>query len=141
MAGLSSVARRSWSIPRLPGSTRADKAGTANPVSIHGGTSATGSGHLWIRTLSGRRELAIVANVFAYDAEQLANRRGMRQGVILGHLVAHELGHLLLGSGSHSPSGVMHVPWHLKELDIIAQGLMVFMPQQAERMRTNIRAR
>src|SRR6266849_4437613 len=84
---------------------------------------------------------AMVANVFAHDAEQLANRRGMRQGVILGHLVAHELGHLLLGAGSHSASGIMHVPWHLKELELIALGLMVFMPQEAKRMRTNIRAR
>jgi hypothetical protein len=84
---------------------------------------------------------ATVANIFAHDAEQLANRRGMRQGVILGHLVAHELGHLLLGAGSHSSAGMMHVPWHLKELEIIAQGLMLFMPQEAERMRTNIRVR
>jgi len=44
----------------------------------------------------------VVANVFAHDAEQLASRRGMRQGVILGHLVAHELGHMLLGAMSHS---------------------------------------
>jgi hypothetical protein len=84
---------------------------------------------------------ATVANVFSYDAEQLANRRGMRHGAILGHLVAHELGHLLLGAGSHSSHGIMQVPWHLKELDIIAQGLMVFRPQEAEGMRTNIRAR
>jgi len=84
---------------------------------------------------------ATVANVFSYDANQLADRRGMRLGVILGHLAAHELGHLLLGAGSHSSTGIMHVPWHLKELDIIAQGLMVFRPQEAERMRTNIRLR
>jgi hypothetical protein len=36
---------------------------------------------------------------------------------------------------------MMHVPWHLKELDVIAQGLMVFMPHEAGRMRTNIRVR
>lgn len=84
---------------------------------------------------------ATVANVFAYDAGQLANRRGMRLGIILGDLVTHELGHLLLGSGSHSSSGIMHVPWHLRELEIISQGLMVFMPQETERMRTNICAR
>src|SRR5215467_13630853 len=83
----------------------------------------------------------MVANVFSYDAEKLANRRGMRHGVILGHLAAHELGHLLLGVGSHSPHGIMHVPWRLKELDVIVQGLLVFTPQQAESMRTNIRAR
>jgi hypothetical protein len=84
---------------------------------------------------------ATIANVFAHDAEQLANRRGMRQGVVLGDLVTHELGHLLLGSGSHSSSGIMYVPWHLKELELITLGLMVFMPQEAERIRTNIRAR
>jgi len=84
---------------------------------------------------------ATIANVFAHDAEQLANRRGMRQGMILGHLVAHELGHLLLGAGSHSSSGIMHVPWHLRELAIIAQGLMMFTPQEAERMQSNIHAR
>ena len=84
---------------------------------------------------------ATVANVFAHDAEQLAGRRGMRQGVILGHLMAHEVGHLLVGAGSHSAVGIMHVPWHLKELEIIRQGAMTFTPKEAERMRTNIRVR
>jgi hypothetical protein len=84
---------------------------------------------------------ATVANVFAHDAEQLANRRGVRQGVILGHLMAHELGHLLLGTGSHSSSGIMHVPWHLKELEIIAQGRMWFTPAEAGRMQMNVRVR
>jgi hypothetical protein len=82
-----------------------------------------------------------VANVFAHDVEQLANRRGIRQGVILGHVVAHEVGHLLLGAGSHSTSGIMHDPWRLKELAIIAQGSMLFTPAEAKGLRTNIRAR
>lgn len=84
---------------------------------------------------------AIVANVFSYDAEQLANRRGMRHGIVLGHLAAHELGHLLLGAGSHSREGIMHVPWRFNELETIAQGRMLFRPQEAEQMRANIRAR
>ena len=84
---------------------------------------------------------ATVANVFAHDAEQLANRRGMRLGLILGHLAAHELGHLLLGNGSHSPAGIMHVPWHLPELEIMANGGMRFTLAEAERMRTNVRVR
>jgi hypothetical protein len=84
---------------------------------------------------------ATVANVFAHDAEQLADRRGIRLGVILGHLVAHEVGHLLLGAGSHSAIGIMHVTWHLKELEIIGQGTMTFTPKEAERMRKNIRVR
>jgi len=84
---------------------------------------------------------ATMANVFWYDAEQLANRRGMRHGVLLGHLAAHELGHLLLGMGSHASRGIMHVPWRPKELDAVTQGLMLFRPEEAEEMRANIRAR
>src|ERR1700722_8517024 len=84
---------------------------------------------------------AIMANVFSHDAEQLADRNGMRRGAMLGHLAAHELGHLLLGAGSHSSRGIMHVPWCVKELELITQGLMTFTPSEAERMRTNIQAR
>jgi hypothetical protein len=82
-----------------------------------------------------------VANTFAHDAEQLANRRGVPQGVMLGHVVAHEIGHLLLGAGIHSTSGIMHDRWRLKELAIIAQGKMLFTPAEARGLRTNIRAR
>jgi len=84
---------------------------------------------------------ATMANVFWYDAEQFAGHHGFHQGVLLGHLAAHELGHLLLGAGSHSSRGIMHVPWRVKELEIIAQGLMTFTPSEAKRMLMNIRAR
>jgi hypothetical protein len=81
---------------------------------------------------------AITANVFAHDVEQLAHTYGIPEGVILGHVMAHELGHLLLGPESHSDNGIMQATWHLKELKIIAQGLMMFTPAEAERLRTNI---
>lgn len=84
---------------------------------------------------------ATVANVFAHHAEQIANRHRVRRGVILGHIVAHELGHLLLGAGSHSSSGMMHVPWLPQELERVAQGAMMFTGGESEKMRVNIRAR
>jgi hypothetical protein len=84
---------------------------------------------------------AAVANVFAHDAEALAQRCGMSAGVILGHIVAHEMGHLLLGVSSHSVNGIMHVPWKLKELEIIGEGRMAFMPAEAAAMQMNVRAR
>lgn len=84
---------------------------------------------------------ATIANVFAHDAEQLADSRGMRRGVVLGHVLAHEVGHLLLGAGSHSISGIMHVPWRQKELKLVAQGLMTFAPAELEKMQTNISVR
>ena len=87
------------------------------------------------------KTFAMVANIFAYDAEQLAARRGMRLGVILGHLAAHELGHLLLGRGSHSSTGIMHVPWRVSEVEIMAQGGMSFTPAEGKKMRMNIQMR
>jgi hypothetical protein len=84
---------------------------------------------------------ATLANVFAHHADQISNRHRVRQGVILGHIVAHELGHLLLGAGSHSNSGIMHVPWLPKELEGVAQGSMMFTAGESEKMRVNIRAR
>jgi hypothetical protein len=83
---------------------------------------------------------ATVANVFSHDAEELARRRGLSHGVMLGYLMAHELGHLILGVRSHSAIGIMHVPWK-KELEIIAQGSMLFTSWEAEWMRTKIQAR
>jgi hypothetical protein len=81
------------------------------------------------------------AYVFSDNAEQLANLRKTSYGVILGHLVAHELGHMLLGVGSHSAAGIMHVPWRYKELGTIQRGQMMFSSEQAQRMRMSVRAR
>jgi hypothetical protein len=30
----------------------------------------------------------------------------------LGHVMAHEVGHLLLGTSSHTPTGLMIADWH-----------------------------
>jgi hypothetical protein len=84
---------------------------------------------------------AATVYVFAYDAEQLAKNRGIRYGVILGDVVAHEIGHLLLGFWSHSKSGIMHLPWRQKELEMAAQGRMMFTPAELKKMRTNISVR
>ena len=82
-----------------------------------------------------------IVNVYPHRAGELAKGREKTQAVILGHLMAHELGHLLLGVGSHSANGLMHVPWRKKELELVSQGSMFFMPWQAEQMRTQVAAR
>jgi hypothetical protein len=53
---------------------------------------------------------ATIANVFAHDAEQLANTRGMPERILLGYVVTHELGHLLLGPGAMEPLASCNVP-------------------------------
>jgi hypothetical protein len=36
---------------------------------------------------------------------------GVGPGILLGRAIAHEVGHLLLGSGYHSERGVMRAEW------------------------------
>lgn len=83
----------------------------------------------------------VFAIVRADRAQEPAREGGPGFGVLLGHLIAHELGHLMLGIGGHSPSGVMHVPWNTKQLEMISQGTMSSMPWQAEKIRAGLLAR
>jgi len=83
----------------------------------------------------------VLVNVFADRAREMTADEGLRR-VILGNIMALELGHLLLGEAGH-PAGVglMHVPWQTKELERIKQGVMLFLPEQAERIRAQVLAR
>ncbi|MCP5110126.1 MAG: hypothetical protein GY953_04755 [bacterium] len=92
-------------------------------------------GRSWLPEEGG---FAYVSAVCAHRAEELANQIRGSEAAILGHLMAHELGHLLLGSGSHAPTGIMHVPWYPKELKLVKQGTMLFNSKQAKRIRTRV---
>ena len=51
---------------------------------------------------------------------------------LLGHAMAHEVGHLLLGSNSHSRDGIMRPQWNPDDLRVIARASLRFTPRQAE---------
>ncbi len=65
----------------------------------------------------------------------------LSKGQILGHVIAHEIGHLLLNQELHSARGIMRGEWGFTELRAMARGLLLFTPQEAERMRAEIRSR
>jgi hypothetical protein len=52
--------------------------------------------------------------------------------VILGCVIAHEVGHLLLGSNSHSGSGVMQRRWERKQIRQAMTGTLLFTPEQSK---------
>ena len=58
----------------------------------------------------------VLATIFMDRVEMLAQRTGVPIRIVLGRAIAHEVGHLLLGSGSHSPSGLMRAVWTDAEL-------------------------
>jgi hypothetical protein len=63
------------------------------------------------------------------------------KSVVLGHAIAHELGHLLLGIGGHAPQGIMKSDWHRTELKKAAQGTLVFLEQERGQIQDNVRRR
>jgi hypothetical protein len=86
------------------------------------------------------RESSDVAYVFYDRVLNVAARFEQRRGAILGHVIAHELGHLLLPYGSHSESGLMRMDWSRADLEHAAHGLLLFTSQEAALIRERLLA-
>lgn len=67
--------------------------------------------------------------------------RPATRGQIFGHMIAHEIGHLLLNLPSHSDSGIMRGSWDLKDLEDVAFGSLFFTPAQAAVIRAEVARR
>jgi hypothetical protein len=80
-----------------------------------------------------------VANVYADRVPKMAY--GQEVGVILGRIMAHELGHLLLGKNEHSRAGVMRAEWLSDDRQSRTPALMLFLPGEAKRIRAQVLAR
>src|SRR6267142_486444 len=57
-----------------------------------------------------------LATVYVDRVDALAMEAGIDRGELLGHVIAHEVGHLILGSVDHSPHGLMRATWKVDEL-------------------------
>ena len=76
------------------------------------------------------------AGVFSDRVTKLAeSRRIVDCRLLLAVVMAHEIGHLLLGRESHSPSGIMRATWDREEMALAGQGYLLFTPGQAEQLR------
>ena len=61
--------------------------------------------------------------------------------IILGCVIAHELGHLLLGSNSHSGSGVMQSQWGRRQVKQALTGGLLFTHEQSKRIQAEVEKR
>jgi hypothetical protein len=78
------------------------------------------------------------ANVFWRRVKDLQQNSKADMSLILGSVMAHEIGHLLLGSNSHALSGIMRARWESDELHRISMGSLLFLPEQGKRMRARL---
>jgi hypothetical protein len=84
---------------------------------------------------------AIVANHLAvvyYDALPRVSRRKPTPhdaSTLLACVIAHELGHLLLGAHGHSVHGIMRDRWDLEQTRVALMSELQFMPEEGKLMR------
>ncbi len=90
---------------------------------------------------SGRAGSASAVWVFYLRVQELAASRVASEAQILGNVMAHEIGHILLGPHHHSPLGIMRAHWDRKYLEEASRGELYFTPDQAKLLRSNAQAR
>jgi hypothetical protein len=83
------------------------------------------------------------ASVYYQSAQRLAklDNAEFEIPVILGCVIAHEIGHLLLGPGSHSPSGIMQPQWERKQVQQAMTGRLLFTAEQSQVIRAQAQSR
>jgi hypothetical protein len=64
--------------------------------------------------------------VFQTRLDDLVGRKHISASRLLGHAIAHEVGHLLKGSDSHSREGIMAANWYVDQIDAANREALTF---------------
>jgi hypothetical protein len=82
-----------------------------------------------------------MASVSLRRVREEAGRCQVMPQVVLGPVLAHEIGHLLLGSEGHSATGIMRAHWQPEDYAPPYLRTLGFTPEQALTIRAEVRAR
>ncbi len=77
-------------------------------------------------------QTGVHATVFCDRIERVSKTGDVALSTMLGHAMAHELGHALLGNTEHSPAGIMKARWGKADYQRAGMGLMTFGAQERE---------
>ena len=81
-----------------------------------------------------------VAYIFYREVEGQARQYDYSLPMILASAIAHEVGHLLLPDGRHSPEGLMRACWTRDDFHRANQGQLRFSNEQAAQIREGLQA-
>ncbi len=76
-------------------------------------------------------------SVFYFRVEELALQFNIHPERVFGHVLAHEIGHMLLGA-NHSSKGIMRGAWGRDDLKLMAVGILDFSTDQAAQLRATL---
>lgn len=76
--------------------------------------------------------------VYADRIEAIAQHTTAIYYRILAHVIAHELGHVLLRSSEHAEAGIMRARWDRANWYRVSAGILEFTANQRERMRAEL---
>jgi predicted transcriptional regulator len=76
--------------------------------------------------------------VFEDKLNEIAGTTHIYPSLLLGDAIAHEIGHLLKGSHSHSASGIMSGRWSKRELEAAARGALWFTEEDEAAMNAHL---
>ena len=77
---------------------------------------------------------ARLCTVYVGAVRDRAGVRGVRVDILLGNVIAHEIGHLFLGP-DHSAAGVMSAHWSEDEYQLMSRGVLYFTREQRDTLR------
>jgi hypothetical protein len=77
--------------------------------------------------------------IFYDRVAALTQRENTATDVILGHAMAHEIAHVLLGATEHSTGGLMQCCWTAASWHLASEGLLAFRREEIERMHAGLR--
>lgn len=91
-------------------------------------------------SFQGEDGIGCLADLFYEPMEELERSDQTDIASLLGHVAAHELGHLLLGTHSHAAAGIMRARWTADELTSAEAARMVFLDQESQKMKARLLA-
>jgi hypothetical protein len=80
-----------------------------------------------------------VAWLYYSRIHDLARFLHLEVSQLLGHVMAHEMGHLVLPYGAHAAAGLMKAGWDTQQAYLAATGALTFEPSQAALIRKRLR--
>lgn len=106
-----------------------------SPSSPPGGTNQMQLGYSIVDTTAHSGSLA---TIYVDRVRKLARDAGTRADVLLGRAIAHEIGHLLLGTTSHARKGLMRGVWSTEALQRDASDDWLFSARDARSLRRSM---